>query len=409
MSKKPLKKIIFKKFKIIKNISNGSYGDVHLGQYITTKEQVAIKIEDKKTKKQKTLEKEAYYLYILKGLGIPRVISYGYSGNYNILVETLLGKSLHVLNTINKFTLKDICMIGIQVLSRLKYIHSKYIIHCDIKPENLLVGKKDPSVIYLCDFGISQKYRSSITGKHIKMKKYPRIYVSPIFCSINSILGYQQSRRDDLESLGYMLIHFIKGLPWDIRNCNNNNDLNESLKKLLNIKRNISMENLCKDLPIEIYEYMRHVKNLKFEEKPNYTYLNNLFYSILFKMNEICDNNFSWNQNNNKKRLIFRNISFISKNRVETTNKNIQFQEINNFIQRRNNSESKINAIFINNLKNKNKNDKNLNNTSSKNNSQYVIDFWTKLAEKKQFNLTENDNDLEVENNLFINYNKLSF
>ena len=124
-------------------------------------------------------------MYILKGIGIPRVISYGYNGRHNILVETLLGKSLYELNKIKKFTLKDICMIGIQVLSRLQYIHSKYIIHCDIKPENLMIGKTDPSVIYLCDFGISQKYRSSKSGKHIKMIKYPRIYISPIFCSIN--------------------------------------------------------------------------------------------------------------------------------------------------------------------------------------------------------------------------------
>ena len=137
MNKKPFdkKKIIFKKFRIIKNISNGSFGDVHLGENIITKELVAIKIEDKKATKHKTLEKEAYYLYILKGIGIPRVISYGYNGRHNILVETLLGKSLNELSKIKKFTLKDICMIGIQVLSRLQYIHSKYIIHCDIKPK----------------------------------------------------------------------------------------------------------------------------------------------------------------------------------------------------------------------------------------------------------------------------------
>ena len=395
-------KIIFKKFRIIKNISNGSFGAVHLGENIITKEPVAIKIEPKKTSKQKTLEKEAYYLYILKGFGIPRVISYGYCGSYNILVEELLGKSLYVLNKTNKFTLKDICMIGIQVLSRLEYIHSKNIIHCDIKPENLLIGKTDPSTIYLCDFGISQKYRSSKTGKHIKMKKYPKIYVSPIFCSINSILAYQPSRRDDLESLGYLLIYLVKGLPWDIRNCYNNN-LNESLKKLLYIKRNISMETLCKELPMEIYEYMRNVKNLKFEEKPNYTYLNNLFYSILVKLNEECDNNFSWNKNI-KKRLILKNKSYILKDIVESRNKNLQFKEISNIIQRRNYSETNIKSLFSNNLKNKNEN-----NISNRNNAQNVIDFWTKLAEQNKNNSTNNDNDLEVENNLFINYKKLSF
>ena len=395
-------KLIFKKYKVLEILGEGSFGFVYKGKNMLNKELVALKFEEWK-KKGDLLENEAFFLYNLKGFGIPEVKSFGICGKYKILVQTLLGKSLEdIFEALDhRFTLKDICMIGIQLIDRFEYIHSKYIIHCDIKPENLMIGKTDPSVIYLCDFGISQKYRSSKSGKHIKMIKYPRIYISPIFCSINSILGYQQSRRDDLESLGYMLIYLIKGLPWDMRNSNITN-LNESLKNLLYIKRNISMENLCKGLPMEICEYMKYIKKLKFEEKPNYIYLNNLFYSILFKLNEVCDNNFSWNENNNKKRLILRNKSYISKNRVETTNKNIKNQEIKNFINRRNNSESNIKSIFSNNLKNKNQN-----NTSIQNNSQYVIDFWTKLAEQKRFNLTDNnDNDLQVENNLFISYKK---
>ena len=107
------------------------------------------------------LEKEAYYLYLLKGFGIPKIISYGFSGNYNILIEELLGKSLEQLFQENKnkhkiIRLKDMVMAGIQIIERLEFIHSKNIIHMDIKPNNFVVGNPDSSVIYIFDFGFAK-------------------------------------------------------------------------------------------------------------------------------------------------------------------------------------------------------------------------------------------------------------
>ena len=162
-------KLIFGRYKLIRKLDEGTFGKVYLGLNVKAKEVVAIKMESKNNPLY-FLETEAYYLYILKGIGIPKLISYGQNERYNILVETLLGKSLQRLfiNNNRYLCLKDVSMIAIQIIERLKFIHSKYIIHRDIKPENFMFGYDDPFIIYLIDFGLSKKYRSSRTGKHVK-------------------------------------------------------------------------------------------------------------------------------------------------------------------------------------------------------------------------------------------------
>ena len=147
-------KLIFGRYKLIRKLDEGTFGKVYLGTNVKTKEVVAIKLESKSNPLY-FLETEAYYLYLLKGLGIPKLISYGQNERYNILVETLLGKSLqHLFITKNRYLcLKDVSMIAIQIIERLKFVHSKYIIHRDIKPENFIIGYDDPFIIYLIEFG----------------------------------------------------------------------------------------------------------------------------------------------------------------------------------------------------------------------------------------------------------------
>ena len=383
-----VKRIIFNKFKIIKHISSGSFGKVYLGKNILNDKFVAIKIEDKTTLMRKTLQKEAYFLYYLKGYGIPEIISYGCKGKYNILVETLLGKSLYDIQLKNKFTLKDICLIGIQAIDRLNYIHSKYVIHCDIKPQNFMVGNSNPSIIYICDFGISQKYRSSKTGKHVEFLKHERVYVSLKFSSINSILGFQKSRRDDLESLGYTLIYLINGLPWENLKYKN---LEECINKICNYKKNISVKELCKGLPNEIECYFNYVRNLKFEEKPNYSYLKNLFFKILSKIQKIYDNVFSWN----KKIILFRNSPYLKSSKTLPCLGNITLRETIEKSERKRNREIKSNNLpYVD--------EKNLKNGSR------VIDYWINLIKKNKKFIPRYDNDLEVENNFFIGPKKIA-
>ena len=290
------KKIFFNKYKVQKLIGITSFSSVYEGININGKEPVCMKFESKK--KYVLLESEAYCLYNLKGFGIPKFITFGKNGLYNILIMELLGMSIYNIWDLKKikkeYRLKNTCMLALQVLNRLEYIHSKNYIHRDIKPSNLVIGRKDPNIIYLIDFGFCCKYRSSNTGKHIKFKRFSNILGSLKYLSINGNKGYQQSRRDDLESLGYLIIKLlIKELPRE-RVDNLKINLNKISEKICKEKSSISPEILCKGLPEEILEYIKYCRNLKFEEDPNYEYLRSLFTKILIKNQLKNDLNFSW-------------------------------------------------------------------------------------------------------------------
>ena len=203
-------KLIFGKYKILKLIAEGSFSEVYLSKNIKNGELYAVKVENK-FKNKPLLEREAFILYNIKGEGIPTVISYGHFGIFNVLVQNLLGKSLEQIwkENNNKLNLPDLCMIAIQTLDRIEYIHSKDYLHRDIKPANFLVGNPDDSQIYIIDFGNSRKFRSSRTGKHLQSVKTNRIFGTTLYLSLNVLRGKQQSRKDDLESFGIYVYKFI--------------------------------------------------------------------------------------------------------------------------------------------------------------------------------------------------------
>ena len=337
-------RIFFKKYKLIKIIGKGNFGYVFKGVNIQDKSEIAIKVE-KKSSIYHYLETECNFLSILKGYGIPEVKSYGYSNNFYLLVEELLGNNLvEIYNLRRSLSLKDVIMIAIQAIDRLEFIHSKYVIHRDVKPENFLTGYENKSIIYLIDFGMAKKYKSSRTGKHLKFSLTGKLFGTFKYLSYNASRGVEQSRRDDLESLGYMLVFLKNGsLPW------NRLDLKGSRVKtkyyhFLDLKRSITPENLCQNLPQEFAHYVKYCRNLGFEEDPNYNYLRNLFKGLLVKMKEINDSNFTWN-----KKLFF----FWNKNSREDKRK------YHNLLRRKESSRSRlfksIKASFNSEEKNRNK------------------------------------------------------
>ncbi len=286
-------KIIFGKYKVIEFISKGTFGAIFQAKNIKTEKLYALKAENKYSKNP-ILQNESFILFNLKGLGIPSVIAYGYFGQYNILIQTLLGKSIERIRLENnkKLNLKDVCMIAIQTLERIEFIHSKNYIHRDIKPANFLIGNPDSYLIYLIDFGNARKYRSSRTGKHITNDKKNKIFGTALFLSINVLKGHEQSRKDDLESLGYMYIYLATGyLPWSNIKYKNPEEM---LDKISHLKQKTSLEELCKDMPKEMLIYMKYVRDLKFNQKPDYIFIRKLFMLILFKNGLKNDNLFSW-------------------------------------------------------------------------------------------------------------------
>ena len=221
--------------------------------------------------------------------------SYGFSGEFNILVMELLGKSLEDIfqSQQKKFTLKTVCMVGIQMLDRLEFVHCKNIIHRDIKPDNFVLGLDNKShIIYLLDFGLSKKFRSSRTHQHIKFSVNKKLTGTARYASINALKGCEQSRRDDLEAIGYVLMYFLRGsLPWQGLHVNKGED---RYKKILIKKKGTTPEELCKGFPKEFADYIHYTRNLEFEADPDYKYLRGLLTTVLENQKAQYDFHYDW-------------------------------------------------------------------------------------------------------------------
>ena len=295
--------ILFKKYKVKKKIGQGAFGAVFLGQRIIDNKYVAIKVEKRKIQKP-LLESEAYLLSQLKGLGIPKVISFGKTKFYTVLIEPLFGKTLFDIFIENgkQFHLEELSLIALQVIERLETIHAQYVIHRDIKPDNFIIGREDPNIIYLLDFGLSKRYRSLQTGRHVKFRNTGKLTGTLRFASPNALRGGEQSRKDDLISAGYMLIYLLKRkLPWQVIKALNSTD---KYIKIYRMKKSLKPEHLCQNLPKEMTEYMKYVQNLGFESNPDYNYLKKLFHHILKTLNLNADKLlFSWIKQSDIKKL----------------------------------------------------------------------------------------------------------
>ena len=183
-------------------------------------------------------------------------------------------------------------MIGISFIERIESLHSKNLLHRDIKPENFVIGSGSQSnVVFMIDFGLARLYKNA-EGRHISMKEGNGLIGTARYCSVNAHLGRELSRRDDLESIGYTLIYFLKSrLPW--QNVKGKNRA-EKYKKIKKIKMNIKTKELCSDIPECFKVYMDYVKNLNFAEAPSYSNLKKIFLGELANQAFELDYCFDW-------------------------------------------------------------------------------------------------------------------
>ena len=223
----------------------------------------------------------------------------------------LLGHSLENLfqSQNRKFSLKTTCMLGIQMIERIEYIHSRKIIHRDIKPDNFAIGRnKNSHIVYVLDFGLSKKYWSTTHKCHIPFITGKKLTGTARYASVNALSGYEQSRRDDLESIAYILIYFLKGhLPWQGLKVVKKED---RYKKICEKKREISSEKLCAGYPKELEIFLSTIKKLDFTEVPDYDYLKYLLKIIMEKNRYDLDFYFDWckeKPNIKKDNIIFMN------------------------------------------------------------------------------------------------------
>ena len=293
-----INRIIFSEYLIQKKIGKGSFGTVYQGKVVSTDQKIAIKLEKKEKGDSGLLETEACRLYLMQGEGIPKIICYGNNQTHNILIQELLGHSLEELFNLNgrKFTLKTVCSIGIEMIKRIKFVHSKFHIHRDIKPDNFMTGReKEDNKIYIIDFGLAKKYYSVSKKSHIKFRTGKNLIGTARYCGRNAHKGYEQGRRDDIESIGYVLIYFLNGiLPWQGLKAMKGED---QFEKIAEKKYNTSFEELTRNNPEEFLLYFKHCDSLKFEDEPNYDYLLSLFKTMINKYCIDCLYDYDWKKN----------------------------------------------------------------------------------------------------------------
>ena len=225
------------------------------------------------------LLKEIQNYRALQSLGFPKLIKQGISvdNEFIYLATDLLGPSLEDLFNLcdSKFSLKTTLMLFYQLLERMQYMHERNFIHRDIKPDNMMMGLgADSNLVHMIDFGLTRSVIDPKTGRHIPFIAGKNLIGTCRYVSINSHLGFELSRRDDLISLGYVMVNFVKGgLPWENFKINKPS---ARYRKLGQLKAHSTNWQLYVGCPRQFQTYMEYVCNLKFESCADFNYLKNL-------------------------------------------------------------------------------------------------------------------------------------
>eukprot|EP00250_Pteridium_aquilinum_P028151 c36664_g1_i1 orf=1026-2489(-) len=283
------------KYRLGRKIGSGSFGEIYIGTNVQSNEEVAIKLESVRTKHPQLLYEAKLYRILQGGTGIPNIRWCGIEGDYNVLVLDLLGPSLEDLFNFcsRKFSLKTVLMLADQMINRVEYVHSKSFLHRDIKPDNFLMGLgRRANQVYIIDFGLAKKYRDPATHQHIPYRENKNLTGTARYASINTHLGIEQGRRDDLESLGYVLMYFLRGsLPWQGLKAGTKKQKYERISEK---KMSTSIEVLCKAYPSEFSSYFHYCRSLRFDDKPDYAYLKRIFRDLFIRECFQFDYVFDW-------------------------------------------------------------------------------------------------------------------
>jgi serine/threonine protein kinase len=303
-------------YNIIKKVGEGAFGEVFKAKHHKIPGRiVALKCEvaNQESKKNRLQIEYGFYRQLNNNKdykGIPRIYWYGNSTTLidpstskpltrNIMIMDYLGPCLEKLYDYFKrrFSIKTILMIGLQCIERLEFVHNNGIIHRDIKPENFMIGpcNSTKSIIYIADFGLSKKY-IDFDNYTLNPFRVTNSFVGTLrFCSMRSHKNLEQGRRDDLESLGNMLIYLFRGnLPWQGVPEDKTGKKDARSLAIFNIKKTTSLEDLCSNCPTIMVDYMNHCRLLRYTEVPNYTYLKSLFINEISARGYVLDNVFDW-------------------------------------------------------------------------------------------------------------------
>ncbi|PVH15970.1 uncharacterized protein CXQ87_003830 [Candidozyma duobushaemuli] len=271
-------------YKVGSKIGEGSFGIIFEGINLLNNQQVAIKFEPRKCEAPQLRDEYRSYRILNDVPGVPKAYFFGQEGVHNILVIDLLGPSLEDLFDWcgRRFSVKTVVQVAKQMIQRVQGIHEHNMIYRDVKPDNFLIGKPDTPEA-------NQVY---VTKSHIPYREKKALSGTARYMSINTHLGREQSRRDDLESLGHVFMYFLRGsLPWQGLKAPTNKQKYERIGMK---KQSTPVNELCQGFPIQFAQYLTYVRNLRFDEEPDYDYLVGLMDKALQSIDATEDGHFDW-------------------------------------------------------------------------------------------------------------------
>jgi len=289
--------IVGSKYRLGTKIRCGFFGDTYLGTHIESNENVAVKLEPITCEDPHLMHESKIYKILAGaiGAGIPKLHWYGVEGDFNVIVVDLLGPSLQDLldECQHHFSLKTLVMLADQMVNRVEYIHRRNFIHRDISPGSFVMGLGEKAKhVHIIDFGLARKYRTASSEQHIAYEERDTFTGSFEFLSLNAQRGVEQTRRDDLESLAYVLMHCqCGGLPWEKVEAASEK---EWRRKVSEVKMRTPIEDLCRNIPHEFAIFLNYCRSLTFEAEPDYSHLRILLKRIFTREGYKYDFAFDW-------------------------------------------------------------------------------------------------------------------
>ncbi|KAJ1633260.1 casein kinase-like protein I isoform epsilon, partial [Pavlovales sp. CCMP2436] len=276
-------------------VAGGSFGDVYLGRNVLTGQHAAVKLEKARGGNSTSWQQEIkMYKCVTPNPGVPALLWNGTAsdGRRGILLE-LLGPSLDDLfNALQRsISIPTLCAIAMALIDRIAWLHSRGIVHRDVKPQNFLCGRialddghgtayrphvafsPDADDVFVVDFGLAKAFNTR--SGHVPFKRHQGRAGTARYASINTHKGHVQSRRDDLEAIGYMLIFLHKGrLPWQGVKASSRRHKH---KLICAVKAATPLAELCEGMPHQFGQYIEYTRRLGFSEQPDYEYCKTLF------------------------------------------------------------------------------------------------------------------------------------
>jgi serine/threonine protein kinase len=282
--------ILNMKYQVTRQIGAGAFGAIFEVQNVDDGNLYAVKLERSEVQPCQLQPEFKLYKMLNNAPAFPGVYDFWTEKEWRGMVMDRLGNSLgyHYRHCGKKMSMKTVLHCAIQMISRLEYLHQRSHVHRDIKPDNFVFGVGvQASTLYLIDLGLARKYRNMSSLEPFPYEEGKGLIGTTRYVSINVHLGVEQSCRDDLESVGYVLIALAVGkLPWD--------DLGDNAHDIQEAKMNVPLDTLCAGLPGEFFQYMEKVRGLKFDGKPQYPALRGLFVHVMIKQNLAFDYRYDW-------------------------------------------------------------------------------------------------------------------